>query len=146
MKAFAPVNGMQTLRKEMDRWFDRLWERDPFEATQLAEGWLPPLDVVETDQFVVVTADVPGMEAKDVHVVVRDNLLILRGEKLVDAEKKDEKHYRMERMFGSFTRHIALPVAVDASQVKATVRNGVLKVMLPKTPAAKGLEVPVLAS
>lgn len=146
MKPIVPGNGMITLRKEMDRLFDRLWERDPFDAAQLAEGWLPPLDIIETDQNVVVTVDVPGMEAKDVHVTVRENLLILRGEKHTEVERKDEKQYRMERAFGSFTRHVPLPIPVDATKVHALVHNGVLKVTLPKTAVAKGLEVPVLAS
>jgi len=145
MKPLAPGNGMTMLRKEMDRLFDRVWERDPFDAQPLSEGWLPPLDVVETDQHVVVTVDVPGMEAKDVHVTVRENLLILRGEKRFDAERKDEKQYLMERAYGTFTRHVALPIAVDAAKVNAVVHNGVLQVTLPKTASAKGLEVPVLA-
>jgi HSP20 family protein len=146
MKQLTSGTGILALRKEMDRLFDRLWDRDWTDVAQLAEGWLPPLDVIETDQNVIVSVEVPGMEAKDVHVTVRENLLILRGEKRTEGERKDEKTYRMERSFGSFTRHVALPVAVDASKVNATVHAGVLKVTLPKTPAAKGMEVPVLAS
>ncbi len=146
MKQLASGNGILALRKEMDRLFDRLWDRDWMDVAQLAEGWLPPLDVIENDQNIIVTVDVPGMEAKDVHVTVRENLLILRGEKRAESERKDEKSYRMERSFGSFTRHVALPVPVDATKVNATVHNGVLKVTLPKTAAAKGMEVPVLAS
>jgi HSP20 family protein len=145
MKALTPGNGLLTLRKEMDRVFDRLWDRDWFELPQLSEGWIPPLDLVETDQNILVTVDVPGMEVKDIHVTVRENLLIIRGEKRLEVEKKNEKQYRMERTFGSFTRHIALPVGVDATKVNASVQFGVLKVTLPKTAAAKGTEVPVLA-
>jgi len=145
MKPLVPGTGMLTLRKEMDRFFDRVWDRDWFDPAQMIEGFAPPLDMVETDQDVTVTVDVPGMEAKDIHVTVRDNLLILRGEKRIEKERKDEKTYRMERTFGAFTRHIALPVPVDAAKVNAAVHNGVLKVMLPKTAAAKGQEVPVLA-
>jgi len=136
---------MLALRKEMDRLFDRIWDRDWFETGQMVEGYAPPLDMVETDADIEVTVDVPGMEAKDIHVTVRDNLLILRGEKRTEKERKDEKSYRMERTFGAFTRHIALPVPVDAAKVNASVHNGVLKVTLPKTAAAKGMEVPVLA-
>ena len=144
MKALTPGNGLMTLRKEMDRVFDRLWDRDWFELPQL-EGWSPPLDVMETEQNVLVLVDVPGMDVKDIHVTVKENLLIIRGEKRTELEKKNEKQYRMERVFGSFTRHIPLPVAVDANKVNASVHNGVLKVTLPKTAAAKGTEVPVLA-
>jgi HSP20 family protein len=136
MKPLAPGNGMLALRKEMDRLFDRIWDRDWFETGQMVEGYAPPLDMVETDTDIEVVVDVPGMEAKDIHVTVRDNL---------EKERKDEKSYRMERTFGAFTRHIALPVPVDASKVNASVHNGVLKVTLPKTAAAKGMEVPVLA-
>jgi HSP20 family protein len=144
MKALTPGNGLMTLRKEMDRVFDRLWDRDWFELPQL-EGWSPPLDVMETEQNVLVLVDVPGMDVKDIHVTVKENLLIIRGEKRTELEKKNEKQYRMERVFGSFTRHIPLPVAVDANKVNASVHNGVLKVTLPKTAAAKGTEVPILA-
>lgn len=146
MKPLVPGTGMLTLRKEMDRFFDRVWDRDWFDPVQMIEGYAPPLDMVETDQDIMVTVDVPGMEAKDIHVTVRDNLLILRGEKRTEKERKDEKAYRMERTFGAFTRHIALPVPVDATKVNAAVHQGVLKVTLPKTAAAKGQEVPVLAS
>jgi HSP20 family protein len=145
MKALTPGNGLMTLRTEMDRLFDRLWDRDWFQLPQLAEGWVPPLDLIENDQYVMVMLDVPGMDVKDIHVTVRENLLIIRGEKKTELEKKNEKTYRLERTFGSFTRHIPLPVAVDASRVNASVHNGVLKVTLPKTAAAKGTEVPVLA-
>lgn len=146
MKALTPGNGLITLRKEMDRLFDRIWDRDWLELPQLSEGVFPPLDLVETDQSIMVTVDVPGMDVKDIHVTVRENLLIIRGEKKTELEKKNEKQYRMERTFGSFTRHIPLPIAVDATKVNASVHNGVLKVTLPKTAAAKGTEVPVLAS
>lgn len=146
MKPIVPGTGMLTLRKEMDRLFDRIWDRDWFDAGQMIEGYAPAMDMVETDQDIVVTVDVPGMEAKDIHVTVRENLLILRGEKRIEKERKDEKTYRLERTFGAFTRHIALPVPVDAKVVNAAVHNGVLKVTLPKTAAAKGMEVPVQVS
>ena len=145
MKALTPGNGLMTLRNEMDRVFDRLWDRDWFQLPQFAEGWVPPLDVVETDLNVLILVDVPGMEVNDIHVTVKENLLIIRGEKKTELEKKNEKQYRMERTFGSFTRNVALPIAVDATKVNASVHNGVLKVTLPKTAAAKGTEVPVLA-
>ena len=146
MKTLAPGNGLMTLRKEMDRIFDRMWDRDWFEIPQMFEGWAPPLDVVENDQNLLVTVDVPGMDVKDIHVTVRDNVLILRGEKRSEMEKKDEKYYRTERTYGAFTRHVPLPVPVDATKVNATVHNGVLKVLLPKTAAAKGMEVPILSN
>ena len=146
MKQIGSANGILTLRKEMDRLFDRIWDRDWTELPLLADNYLPALDVIENDQNVLVKVDVPGMEAKDVHVTVRENLLLIRGEKRSETEKKDEKFYRVERSFGAFTRHVALPVAVDAAKVNAVVQNGVLTITLPKTAAAKGLEVPVLPS
>ncbi|MFM7232869.1 MAG: Hsp20/alpha crystallin family protein [bacterium] len=146
MKTIGSGNGILALRKEMDRIFDRIWDRDWTDLTQLGDNWLPALDVVENPTELVVTVDVPGLEAKDVHVTVRENLLIIRGEKRTESERKDEKTYRLERQYGAFTRHIALPVAVDSTKVAAKVHNGVLTINMPKTPAAKGQEVPVLAS
>jgi HSP20 family protein len=143
MRTLAPWGG--NLKREMERFFDRfaepVWE--PFET--MAGDWAPKLDVAETKDAVVVTAEMPGVDPKDIEIVLTGDLLTLKGEKEKEAEEKEERHHRVERAYGAFLRTVRLPMAVDGSKVTATFKNGVLVVTLPKTPAAKGTTIPVKA-
>jgi len=129
----------------MERFFDRfaapVWE--PFEM--VAGDWAPMLDVSETKDAMVVTAEVPGVDPKEIEIALTGDLLTLKGEKEKAKEEKEEHYHRVERTYGTFLRTIRLPMAVDGSKVTATFKNGVLVVTLPKTPAAKGTMIPVKA-
>jgi len=144
MRALAPWRGMETLRQEMERVFDRFFEPrwDEFEAVG---AWAPKLDFSETKDAFVVKAEVPGVEQKDISVSIQDQMLTIKGEKHKEKEEKDEKYHRVERSWGAFARTIALPAGVDTEKVNATFKDGVLTVKLPKTPAAKGTTIPVKA-
>ena len=144
MRALAPWRGMETLRQEMERVFDRFFEPrwDEFEAVG---AWAPKLDFSETKDTFVVKAEVPGVEQKDISVQIQDQMLTVKGEKHKEKEEKDEKYHRVERSWGAFARTIALPAGVDTEKVNATFKDGVLTVKLPKTPAAKGTTIPVKA-
>ena len=137
----TPVTGL-TLRDEMDRLFERIWDREP-EALATNSGWAPALDLTENKDAVIVRIDLPGIEPKDVHVNMQNNVLTLRGKKEVEKTEKDETYYRMERQYGSFTRIVRLPVTVDGTKVKATFKHGMLMIVLPKVPEAKAAEIPV---
>lgn len=140
------MNGLMTLptvtslRREMDRVFDRLWEGDAF--GQMGE-WNPSTDLSETKDALVAKIEVPGIEPKDIHVNLENGVLTIKGEKRQETEKKDEHFYRMERSYGSFVRSIRLPVMVDAAQVSATFKNGLLTITMPKSAEARGTEIPV---
>ena len=144
MRALVPWRGMETLRQEMERVFDRFFEPrwDEFEAVG---AWAPKLDFSETKDAFVVKAEVPGVEQKDISVSIQDQMLTVKGEKHKEKEEKDEKYHRVERSWGAFARTIALPAGVDTEKVNATFKDGVLSVKLPKTPAAKGTTIPVKA-
>jgi HSP20 family protein len=101
------------------------------------------LDVSETKDSVVVKAEVPGMEPKDIQISLQEQLLTIKGEKQMEKEEKEARYYRAERSYGTFTRSVRLPVAVDGSRVTATFKNGLLTITLPKTPAAKGTMIPI---
>jgi HSP20 family protein len=133
---------MTTIRREMDRLFDRFLEPtwDTFEATG---EWMPKLDVTETKDAVVVKAEVPGVEPKELQVTVQGDILVIKGEKEETKEEKDERVHRMERSYGAFTRAVRLPTPVNAEKVDASFKNGVLTITLPKTPEAKGTMIPV---
>ena len=144
MRILAPWAG--DLRREMDRFLDRYpepaWE--PF-ATMTGGAWAPMLDVAETKDAMMVTAELPGVEAKDIGIELTGDLLTLKGEKEKRTEEKEERYHRVERTYGAFLRSVRLPMAVDGSKITATFKNGVLVVTLPKTPAAKGTMIPVKA-
>ena len=144
MRALAPWRGMDVLRQEMERVFDRFFEPrwDEFEA---GGAWAPKLDVSETKDAYMVKAEIPGVDQKDLSVSLQNQILTIKGEKHKDKEEKDEKYHRVERSWGEFTRAIALPGAADTENVNATFKDGVLTITLPKTPAAKGTTIPVKA-
>jgi HSP20 family protein len=98
---------------------------------------LARLDVAETDDEVQVTADLPGMDEKDVEVTIGQRSLTIRGEKKSESEEKKKNYYVKERSYGSFQRTIALPEGVSADKAKATFKKGVLTIAIPKTPKAK---------
>jgi HSP20 family protein len=144
MRTLAPWAG--DLRRDMERFLDRYAEPawEPF-ATMTGGAWAPMLDLAETKDAMIVKAELPGMEAKDIGIELTGDLLTLKGEKEKRTEEKEERYHRIERTYGAFLRSVRLPMAVDGSKVTATFKNGVLVVTLPKAPAAKGTMIPVKA-
>ena len=136
------------LHREMNRMFDDFsrgfglssnsW-RSPFDMPEggTAGGWMPRVDVAETDKEIKVTAELPGMDEKDVNLELSDNALAISGEKKSEKEEREKNYYRSERSYGSFHRSLALPDGVDRDKVEATFKKGVLTVTLPKTGAAQ---------
>jgi len=125
------------LRQEMNSLFDnffRGFEPEPFE-TRLG-AFSPRVDIAETDKEIKVTAELPGMDDKDIDVALTRDMLTIRGEKKEEKEEKGKNYYRMERSYGSFSRSIPLPSEIDTNKVKADFKKGILTVTLPKTPQA----------
>lgn len=144
-----PLNGgLVRLRDEMDRMFDRFLS-EPFgfgliEPKSLrAEGWIPPVDVSETDNEVTIRAEVPGIAAKDLDISISGTTLTIAGQKDETTEKKDENYYVCERRFGSFRRVIDLPETIDPDKVSAESDNGVVTIRVAKKPGAKPRQVEV---
>ena len=140
---WRPFGGeLSSFRKEMDRLWSRLLGETPFART-LTEEWLPSVDVSETKDNIVVKAELPGLEAKDVNVSISGDLLTIKGEKKKEEEEKDEHHYCVERYYGAFQRVFQLPTGVKADKVEATFDKGVLKVTIPKVEEAKKKEIEI---
>ena len=97
----------------------------------------PAVDVVEKDDAFEITAEVPGLDEKNIEVKLANGILTIRGEKTEEKEEKDKSYHVSERHYGSFQRSFQLPEYVDADKVSAAFAKGVLKVTLPKTPNAK---------
>jgi HSP20 family protein len=125
---------------------DRLLERffgEPSGEERPAGRWTPRTNVTETKDSLTITAELPGLEAKDVDVAISGDMLTIKGEKKQEKEEKDEHHHVVERTYGAFSRMVRLPAPVAADKIKATFKNGVLTVNLPKTEEAKQKAIPV---
>jgi HSP20 family protein len=132
----------------MSDWFDKLlpdrFGREEENGLPAVFDWgMPAMDVVEEDDKVRVTAELPGLEKDDFNVEVVGDRLIIRGEKKTDCEKKEGDYYYSECSYGSFSRSVDLPAEVDVDKAEATYKNGRLSLTLPKTEAAKSKRVKV---
>jgi len=135
-----PLAGLQ---QEVNRLFDSVWHGDLDVGTLFGRGWAPALDVAETDEAVIVKAEVPGIDAKDLEVTLTGGVLTIKGEKRDDTEERTERQHRVERTYGAFSRSIDVPQEVDPDQVKAECKDGVLTVTLLKKPEAKGRQIEI---
>lgn len=131
---------MASIQDEMNRMFEHFFT-DPFAPLTLHEPrwaaeFTPRVDVSETDDAVKVSAEMPGMDEKDIQVTLEQDALILSGEKKTETEDKGHNFHRVERSCGSFKRVIPLPVEVLPEKAEAAFKNGLLTVTLPKAPSA----------
>lgn len=141
----SDVNVFGTLHREIDRLFDDLTNGFGLSSSQGLSNLMPSIDVTETDKEIAITAEMPGLERKDVEISLENDVLTIRGEKKMEAEKddKDKNVHVAERSYGVLYRALQLPPGVDPSSVQATMSNGVLKITIPKPAlsAAKKIEV-----
>jgi len=141
MLELVPRTGWGNLKHELDRLFDLLEPGDR-EAFILGE-WAPKLDLCETKDALIARAEVPTIDPKDINLTIKEGVLTITGEKKAEREDKDEKYFRVERTYGTFTRRVLLPVPVDEGKVGAAFKNGLLTVTLPKAAVAKGTAIPI---
>ena len=148
-----PWRPFENFRREVDRLFDDfsggMWRSpfgrsffdiEPFRRSETAFSSVPAVDVTQTDKGYEITAELPGMEDKDIEVKLANGVLTLRGEKREEKEEKNKDYYVRERSFGSFERSFQVPEDVDADKVNASFKKGVLTVMLPKSAQAQKAE------
>lgn len=141
----VPFKGLFDLQREMNdlfdnfslgRWFDR-------EDSLFQGAWTPAIDVHDSKDNIVVRADLPGMKKDNIEVSIQDGVLVIRGEKKEETERKEKNAVRTERFYGSFHRAVSLPTAVDDAKVKASYKNGVLELTLPKKEEAKPKQIKI---
>jgi HSP20 family protein len=140
---------LESLRREVDRLFDdfgqgflrapfrSLADFEPLWARKLTGGAAPAVDIVESDKAYEVTAELPGMDEKNIEVKVAEGGLTIKGEKNEEKEEKRKGYHLSERRFGSFERYFRLPEGVDGDKIEASFEKGVLTVTLPKKPEAQ---------
>ena len=142
---WSPLRQLTNLRDEIDRLFDEpfsfLGETQPFMG-----GWSPALDVFEDKDNLLVKAELPGMKKEDIEISLHDNVLSLSGERKEEHKHQEGEIHRSERFVGKFQRTLTLPTPVAADKVKASYKDGILTVTLPKTEESKPKQIEIKAS
>lgn len=139
-----PFKDLQSLQERMNRLFGESVGRWTGGTEDVFGGqWGPPVDIHESDQEFVVTAEVPGLEIKDLDLQIQENVLTLKGEKRVERTDKQDRYHRVERIHGTFHRSFALPKSVDQEKVQAKLKDGVLEIRIPKVEKVKPKHIPV---
>jgi HSP20 family protein len=140
---WEPFRDLVSVQRDFDRLFREAFSPQFAEAELSTRSWAPPVDIYETDNDIVLKAELPGVDPKDVEVRVEDNNLYLKGERKFEKEVKEQNYHRIERSYGSFARSFSLPSSISADKVKAEFNDGLLTITMPKREEAKPKTVKV---
>jgi HSP20 family protein len=138
---WEPFRGVTTLQDQVNRLFNDVFERKGEESSLSA--WAPAVDIYETEHELVVKADLPDVDPKDLDIHVENNILTIRGERKFEKKVSEENYLRVERSYGSFARSFTLANTVNAEAIKADYQNGVLTLSVPKREEAKPKQIKV---
>ena len=129
---YNPLRELRSMQEQMNRLLNVSWNHD-ISGENLKEGiWQPSVDIYETADSIVIKAELPDVDLKDIDVLIEENTLTLKGERRHDGEVNKENYHRIERYFGSFQRSFSLPATIDQEKVAAICEKGVLTITLPK--------------
>jgi len=144
---FDPFRDLASMQDRINRIFGEAYLRNNDDDVSNRGDWRPPVDIYENDQHeIVLRAELPGLKREDLDIRVENNTLTLRGDRKRDTEVKQESYHRVERVYGAFSRSFSLPSTVNAEQVSAEFRDGVLTVVLPPREEAKPRQIQVKVS
>ena len=145
---WRPMRDLVSIQDEMNRVFDRFFSREPWEDREdvSSSGWNPSVDISETKDEFVVSAELPGLKKDDIHITFTNGVLKIEGERKKEKEEKDANYHRVERMFGKFCRTFQLPTMVQSGKISADFRDGILIIHLPKAEEVKPKEIEVKVS
>ena len=138
-----PFAEVADLYRQMDQVFGDFFGPTPSGMAATEAIWSPLVDVHETKEGIQLQVELPGVKQEDIQVSIEGDTLTLKGERKREAEVKEDQYHRIERSYGRFVRTVLLPSVVDSSKVKATYRDGVLEIQLPKREEAKPKEIKV---
>jgi len=142
-QAVDPFRDLGDIQLEMNRLFDNFFGRPAPQQGGMERVWAPAVDMYETKDELVIMAELPGLNEKDIHLSITGDMLTVKGERQWNQEIKQESYYRGERWYGKFERTLPLPIPVQADKVKAGYRDGVLTITLPKVEAIKPKEIKI---
>lgn len=142
---WEPFRGLNSLQEQVNRLFDESFTHSRSSQAELA-SWAPAVDIYETENELVVKADLPEVQEKDIDVRVENNTLTIRGERKFSSEVHEDNYLRVERAYGTFTRSFSLLNTVNSEAIKAEYRNGVLSVRMPKRQESKLKQIKISVS
>jgi len=134
---WEPFRDLMATQRDFDRLFREAFSPVFGEGELSTRTWAPPVDIYETDENLVLKAELPGINPDSVEIRVEDNTLYLKGERKFEKEVKEQNYHRVERSYGAFTRTFSLPGSIDADKVAANFKDGVLTLTMPKKEEAK---------
>jgi HSP20 family protein len=139
---WTPLRELATMQDRMNRLFDDI-VKTPARADEglATAAWSPAVDIFETEKEIVLKAELPEMQEKDIEIKIEDNILSIAGERRMEKEVKEENYHRIERSYGAFRRSFTLPQTVDREKIAAAYKDGVLKVTLPKKEEVKPKQI-----
>ena len=124
-----PIKDLMSIQERINKVFDNTFTNE----TNSSKGeWTPPVDIYETENEVILLAEIPGMTESDLDIQIADGVLMLKGEKKLPQDYESDNFHRLERPYGKFTRSFALPNSLDLNSIKAKLKDGILKVTLSK--------------
>jgi HSP20 family protein len=137
---------MMSIRDEMNRVLSEAFGRGQNDESAWFSGaWSPPVDIYETDEALVMKAELPGFAKDDINIEMKDHTLVIKGERKREDEVKEGSYHRTERVYGAFQRSFMLPTTVDQEKIKASYKDGVLELRFPKVQAAQPKRIAVTA-
>ena len=140
---YNPLRELRSMQEQMNRLLNLSWNHE-LGGEDLKEGiWQPPVDIYETEDSIVIKAELPDVDQKDIEVRIEENTLTLRGERKHSGEVKKENYHRIERYFGSFQRSFSLPASVQQQGVSAVCDKGILTITLPKKGDGKPKQIKI---
>jgi HSP20 family protein len=144
---WGPFRDLMTLQERMNRLFDdSLRGARSADEAMSTTSWSPAVDIYETEDAIVLKAELPEVDQKDIDIQIENNTLTIRGERKFDNSTKKESYHRIERAYGMFNRTFSLPNLIDQEKIKAEYKEGVLKVELPKRAETKPKQIKVAVS
>lgn len=139
-----PFRDLVTLREKMNRLFEEAYSSRGEEKDMITSTWTPSVDIYETEHELVLTAELPGIEDKDISIEIENNTLTIKGERTFEKEVKEENFHRIERAYGSFARSFSLPHYIEQEKIGAEHENGILKISMPKKSETKPKKISVV--
>jgi HSP20 family protein len=143
LRKFEP-SSLWSERSLFPNLFDEFFNDQSFRSLQeTGRTWTPAVDILEKDGNLILRAELPGINEKEIDLKLEGNVLTLRGERKLEDERESNNYHRIERFYGAFSRSFTLPETVDRDQIKADYKSGVLTVTIPQKPEVKPREIPV---
>ena len=138
-----PFRDLNTLQDRMNRLFEEANRGGRADEPTATTSWSPSVDIFETEESIVVKAEVPGVDPKEIALSLENNVLTLKGDRRFEEETKDENYHRIERSYGGFSRSFSIPALVEEAAIKADYKEGILTIVLPKTEKARPKQIQI---